>query len=128
MRVLSSYRQYFRFSGEVYKLAILGEVLHLTTSPKDISKIYKNKIAELKINTHIRHTLTSLRASPSAVDKYIPLQLSQDHQPPAVNGLNPNINDFTHLGSRSCQQQPPPGKELDVLQKVFMEHIHKSLS
>ena len=44
-----------------------------------------------------------------------------------MNGLNPSGSEFTHLGSRICQQQLLPGKELDVLQKVFMDNIHKSL-
>lgn len=96
------------------------------TSPEDISKIYRNT-EELTTDTHIRHTLVSLGASSSAVDKWIPPRLSKDHNNHAMDGLTSNVIDFTHLGSRICQQQLLPGKELDVLQKVFMNNIHKSL-
>lgn len=96
------------------------------TSPEDISKIYRNT-EELTIDTHIRHTLASLGASSSAVDKWIPQRPSEDRENCAIGGLKPSVSEFTHLGSRICQQQLLPGKELDVLQKVFMNNIHKSL-
>ena len=35
--------------------------------------------------------------------------------------------DFTHIGERICQQQLLPGKELETIQKVFMDGIHESL-
>ena len=124
--MLRGYRQYFGFSGETFKLTLLGKVLYVMTSPEDISKIYRNT-EELTLDTHIRHILTALGASSSAVDKWIPPRLSENDKIKAMGGLNPSASDFTHLGSRICQQQLLPGKELNVLQDVFMDRIHKSL-
>lgn len=96
------------------------------TSPEDISKIYRNT-EELTIDTHIRQTLISLGASPFAVDKWIPQRPSKIHSNHAMECSEASLSEFTHLGSRICQQQLLPGKELDDLQKVFMSNIHEYL-
>lgn len=96
------------------------------TSPEDILKVYRNT-EELTIDTHIRHTLTSLGASASAVDRWMPARSLERAHNRAADGVKAKSNESTHLGSRICQQQLLPGKELDRLQKVFMSNIHESL-
>jgi len=124
--VLNGYRQYFGFSSETYKLTLLGRTLYLMTSPEEIMRIYRNT-EELTIDTHIRHTLTSLGASSSAVDRWMPPRSPEGNNNRAMDSLKAKTNEFTHLGSRICQQQLLPGKELGHLQKAFMSNIHKSL-
>lgn len=123
---LTCTRQYFRDSGETYKITFPGRELYLMTSPEDISRIYKNT-TELTFDTFIRETLISLGASSSAVNKWIPPRLTKDDTDVTHNGSSPLTSDFTHVGERLCQRQLLPGKDLDALQQVFMAGIHESL-
>ena len=96
------------------------------TSPEDISSIFKNTV-ELTFDTFIRETLKSLGASSYAVDKWIPPRLSKDVMDNTSINSIPLIGDFTHVGERLCQRQLLPGRELDALQRVFMDGIDESL-
>ena len=96
------------------------------TSPEDISKIYRNT-HELTFDTFIRDTLAALGASPSAVDKWIPSRLNKESLSIADAATGQLTSDFIHVGERICQRQLLPGKELDKLQRLFMDGIHESL-
>ena len=96
------------------------------TSPGDISSIYRNTV-ELTFDTFVRQTLRSLGASSYAVDKWIPLHLSKEGMAHTSSSSTPHTGEFTHIGERLCQQQLLPGKQLDILQRVFIDIIHESL-
>ena len=96
------------------------------TAPGDISFIYRNTV-ELTFDTFVRQTLSSLGASSDAVDKWIPLHSSKVSMTHASSFSTSHTSEFTHIGERLCQQQLLPGKQLDVLQRGFIDGIHESL-
>ena len=119
-------REHFKRSSETYQITFPGHQLYLMTSPEQIAKIYRNT-TELTFDTFIRDTLMALGASPSAVDKWIPPRAAMDDLHHSTSVPDQLSSDFTHVGERLCQRQLLPGKELETLQKTFMEGIHDAL-
>lgn len=113
-------------SKNIFKLTFPGQELYVMTSPRDIAQVYKNT-AELTFDTFIRQTLKSLGASSSAIEKWIPQRHYQAESDQTVTGSILPASDFTHIGEKLCQRQLLPGRELDSLQRVFMNGIHEAL-
>ena len=123
---LTCIRKYFGPTEEPYTVSMPGQNLCLMSSPKQISDIFKNT-TDLSYNTFIRHVLTSIGVSAPAVDKWIPLHLSEHEVKQGVHSVNAVSGELTLIGEKLCQRQLLPGKELDIVQKAFTDHINELL-
>ena len=120
----------FGHTNEIYRVILGGQRLYVMTSPRDISKAYKNTEA-LTFDNFMVSTIVRLGASRDAVQKWFPLR----KQVEGVLGLHgrsekpahPLHHEQCHLGENLCRQQLLPGEDLEVLQKVLMKDIQDLL-
>ena len=102
---------------------MVGTKLYILSSPQDAAAAYKNTIT-LTFDDYIRDTMITFGGSPAAVAKM--WRIPGDNSPAAINP-NPMHKTLAHLCEDFYRQQLHPGKNLDVLQKGFLQIINASL-
>ena len=98
-----------------------GQKLHYLTSPKDIQTVYK-KFLTLTFDGFIKGMYIAFRMSPDGIAKMFGPLGSRDNKT-----VDLGSQQHVHLGTGVQKEQLQPGKQLDDLIAIYLNHIERQI-
>ncbi|ESZ91021.1 putative cytochrome P450 [Sclerotinia borealis F-4128] len=117
-------RNYFKNTREPFAIIAAGETLYIITCVSAVSEVYRN-IEQLTFDDYITDMMISFGASSKAIKTM--------WNPPSATlkrpeGAGPGKQALAHVAETLIRQQLQPGKNLDRLQDIFLNSVHRSMT